>query len=838
MHKNNNLIGGLILKVFLKYIFKNMTEKKGRFILLLFSIAVSTALFVFSLGAVDVILEGEADTLKNAADGKEIGITSNTDDIFFTEKDFDAVSLKNFEGQLNAIGIINKDDEITYVKFVGKKDCNKYVQEGSMPKDSSEPVCAISDRTAKERNLKLGDKIKIAIGGEKKEYKIKAICAPSGCFYQDSKKEFTMVVPYDYLETIMNSGGKYNYMTAETSESDSVKAADDFNDENDRVKAVSLTDLSSQKEMTQSAAITFYIMFAIVCIICCIIINGAFKLIINERMKVIGTFMSQGATRKKIEYILLCESFLYSVFGAILGVGLGTVILCVVARETSPLKEYGIYMHFSVDPKLIIIGILFAIVMSVVSALIPARSVRKLPVKDVILDRMEIKNKKRISSFIIGVILLVLVIVGAFINADWTNDLSIVLTAGAFIGMIMLLPKFLEVLSDIFAKMFRSNTTLFLAFSNVKTSKLLRSNITLLVISFSAVLLIASVGKTMAEGVVAAYKDMNYDYEINNIIEGNADVCTTDGIVDKLESMKCIDKDFIVPMYDVTGKINEEAVIITGADPLKYAKLNGYLELTSDKYYKYFKELASSDDNTVIIPKYVAESTGKDIGDSIEVKVDSKKIKLKIVGIYDGKLWNNGRNLFVKPETLKNNLKIKEASAIAFNVVSDSKKAEKIFKGALADFGATYLSNKEKMEINMANNQQIVMLLGIFAIIALMVASIGIFNNITISFQQRRKEFAVMSSIGMYANKRKELVLAENMYCVVICIALSIPFTILVTKLMTKVLILLSLPWSLVFDWGAIPMYSATLVVIIFIASLSTMKNSKKINVVQELKYE
>lgn len=373
-----------------------MTERKGRFILLLFSITVSTALFVFSLGAVDVILKGNEDTLKNAADGKEVGISSNTEDVFFSEKDFDAAGLTNFEGQLNAIGIINKDDEITYVYFAGKKDCSKYVQEGSMPEKSSEPVCAISDRTAKERGLKLGDTIEVAIGGENQVYKINAICAPSGSFYGDSKKEFTMVVPYDYMETIMNSGGRYNYMTAETSESDSVKAADNFNDTNERVKAISLTDLSSIKEITRSAATTFYIMFAIVCIICCIIIHGAFKLIINERMTVIGTFMSQGATRKKIEHILLCESFLYSVFGAIFGVVLGTAILYVIARETSPLKEYGIYMSFSIDPKLIIIGIIFAVLMSVISAFLPARSVRKLPVKDVILDRMEVKQKKKI----------------------------------------------------------------------------------------------------------------------------------------------------------------------------------------------------------------------------------------------------------------------------------------------------------------------------------------------------------------------------------------------------------------------------------------------------------
>ncbi len=246
----------------------------------------------------------------------------------------------------------------------------------------------------------------------------------------------------------------------------------------------------------------------------------------------------------------------------------------------------------------------------------------------------------------------------------------------------------------------------------------------------------------------------------------------------------------------------------------------------------------TAEDDSVIITDYVAKETGKDIGDSIEVDVDNKKLSLRIIGKYNGKLWNNGRNLFVKPKIIKKGLNIKEATSIAFNIVGEPDTAEKEFKGVLSDFGVTYLSKEDIMKVNEANNQQIVTLLGIFAIIAMIVASIGIFNNITISFQQRRKEFAVMSSVGMNAKKRKGLVLAENMYCVVISIALSIPFTILVIKLMSKVLIVLSLPWSLIFDWSSVPIYSAVLAVVIFIASLSTMKNSKKINVVQELKYE
>ena len=120
----------------------------------------------------------------------------------------------------------------------------------------------------------------------------------------------------------------------------------------------------------------------------------------------------------------------------------------------------------------------------------------------------------------------------------------------------------------------------------------------------------------------------------------------------------------------------------------------------------------------------------------------------------------------------------------------------------------------------------------------MIVASISIFNNISISFQQRRKEFAVMSSVGMNAKKRKRLVLTENMFCVIMSIVLSIPYSTLLCKIFSKILVLLDAPFEIIFDWGTLPAYSVALAVVIFIASLSTMKKSKNISVVQELKYE
>lgn len=828
------------MKVFLKYILKNMTEKKGRFVLLILSIMISTALFVFSLGAVDVILDGYKDTLKNAADGKEIGIQSATSDVYFTKDDFEAAGLKDFEGRLNAVGIINKDDKITYVTLFGKEDCSKYIKEGSMPKDSNEAVCAISDRTAKDRNLKVGDNLELAVGGEKKSFKISAIAAPSGDYYADSSTNFSIVVPYEYMNDLLGADGKYNYMTANSSESDSKKASDSFNKVNDRVKSTSLTDLSSEKEMTDSLVSTVYIMFAIVCIICCLIIHGAFKLIITERMSVIGTFMSQGATKKKIEHILLMESFMYALFGAIFGVGLGELILFIVNRMTSPLKDYGIYMSFHVKPSLIVTGILFALIISLVSAWMPARSVRKLPVKDVILNRMEVKHKKGTVRFIVGTVLLAFSIVCAFITAGWTTELSFFILAISVAGLIMMLRKFLKLLSGALAKVFKKHTNLFLAFNNVKTSKLLRSNITLMVVAFTAVLSISALGKSMAEGVIDAYEKFNFDYEVSNIIDNNSDIATTDIIVEKLGSLDCVKKDTIMPMFSDWGKItdNDSTFILQGADPLKYAHYNEYLELESEKYYKYFKELDASDENLCVVTDYILKSTGKKAGDMIELELNSKKASFRIVGGIDGKLYNNGTIIVMKPEIAKKVFNLKEASNINFDIKGDAADAENQFKGFLADLGATYITKHNMMLENKKSNQMIVDLLGIFAIVAMLVSAIGIFNNITISFQQRRKEFAVLSSIGMNAKKRKELVLAENMHCVILSILIAIPYTLLSNRLMYNALKKMNLPLKLNFNWSTLPFYCAALALIIFVASLSTMGKSKKINVVQELKYE
>ena len=144
----------------------------------------------------------------------------------------------------------------------------------------------------------------------------------------------------------------------------------------------------------------------------------------------------------------------------------------------------------------------------------------------------------------------------------------------------------------------------------------------------------------------------------------------------------------------------------------------------------------------------------------------------------------------------------------------------------------------EEREQNVEANATIIDLLAVFSFLALCISSIGIFNNITICFAQRRREFAVMASVGMNKKKRRLLVLIESLFCTLLSIAASIPFTMMICGLVTKMMLANSTPMEIHYSWSQTPIYLAVLAAVIFIASLSTMRKSSKLSVVQELKYE
>ena len=824
--------------VFLKYISKNMMERKGRLFLLLLSIAISTALLIASLGMIDVMLDSFIQPAKIAAEGQNIAIVSNTNDVFFSLDDINPKGVENVKGSLALTGIINEDDEITYVLLSGRESYDGKLTSGTFT-NTNELTCVISDRIAKDKNLNVGDTMSISLNGEKKDYKITGIAASDGAFYNDKKTSFAMLVPYAQLNELVGADGKFNSVTAKASDEDAqIKdVVKSFNEANDKVKGSVLVDDSTSG--TESFTAGLYMMLALVCIVCVIIINGAFKLIITERITTIGTFMSQGATRKKMERILLMEAGLYGILGSAFGIAFGEGALVLLMRSFAPLKEYGIYPDFTVNVTHIIIGVAFAILLSVFSAWMPVRSIRKMQVKDVILNRVEQTHKKGLVRFILGCTFMGIAIVGYVSDAQWATDYSFIFLACAFLGLAMMARKFIKIVSGRITKLCRGNTTTYLAMNNITSSKLLRGNITLLIISLSAVFLIVSFGASMTDMIVSAYKDFNAEYIVDNIIPSNADKTTTETIVEKLKNTKGVKADSVNPMVQAWAKTGDAELVIESGDPELYGNFMQYLKLTTT-YKDIFEKYKADNNKGILLSNVIAKKTDKKEGDKIEFEINGRKSEFTIIGIYEGGLYDNGYTALMKPQDMKECYNITEAGWLTFDTdgTLSAEETEKNFKKTLADMGSTYMTKQEMEDNNVKSNKMITDILSVFSYMALLITSIGIFNNISICFQQRRKEFAMMTSIGMNASKRKRLVLTESMTSVVWALAATIPFSIVIVGLLTKMAYALDMGFDISLAWSSVPVFAAVTAVIILIASLSTMRKSSKLNVVAELKYE
>ena len=827
------------MKIFLKYISKNMFEKKGRFFLLLFSIAISTALLVASAGVVDVVVDS-FNAQYESGEAADVRIVSDSEEPYIDEQAVNSDKLTDMTPELAVTGIIDGEEKIRYVSLHGRKSFEGRMIEGDTEfireKVSGEPSCIISRRVAEHDGLSVGDSLKLFLSGEEISIKIGAISADEGLFYLDKPETFNLVIPYEYMNEKLGADGRFSYVQAKVSQGTVEDFVKEYNESHTGLEAVSI---KGEVFMDSSVSMGLYAMMAIVVIVSAIIIYGVFKLILTERMSVIGTFMSQGATKKKIERIIRMEGLLYGLIGGAAGCIIGEVLLFLINRWTSPLAEYGIYTEYSINPVYILIGMVFSVVLSVASAYFPVRSVRKYEAKDVILNRVEPKAGRVMVKRIIGGVLLAGAATVFFLSGDSKNMMSPYGFLAAYAGIVLLTPSIVKGLTWLLRRAFQGNSTLYLAMNNIHSSKLLRNNIVLIVISLSSVLMIASFGKSMTDLVTDAYDKANYDYSITGILNSDPAHSTTDKILEKLESMDEVKKDTINPTYSAEAKVDGEmTAILTGIRPEGFGDCyDRYFEVT-EKYRKEFDALEASEGREVLLPIKVQKKIGKNVGDTIEITVNSATVPFRIIGVYDGKVYNAGLCVLIRDEVMKKEFHVTEAHSIYFAGNGDAAKIEEEMKPFLKSLGATWSTKAEDTKSNDEANQQIVMIMSIFSYLAMIIASIGVFNNITICFFQRKRELAVMASLGMNRGSRAGLILAESMLSVAFSILLSIPFTILLASLLTGFCGFIGLPMNIVFSWAELPLYAGVIAVIILIASASTMQRSRKLSVIQELKYE
>lgn len=131
------------------------------------------------------------------------------------------------------------------------------------------------------------------------------------------------------------------------------------------------------------------------------LIYNAFSISVSERTKQFGLLSSIGATKKQLKKMVLFEALTVSVIGVPLGVlagvgGIGATLMLIGDKFRS--MGFPIDMKLSVSPAAIIIAAIVALITVLISAWIPSKRATKVSAVEAIRQNMDVKNTKPVKT--------------------------------------------------------------------------------------------------------------------------------------------------------------------------------------------------------------------------------------------------------------------------------------------------------------------------------------------------------------------------------------------------------------------------------------------------------
>ncbi len=821
-----------------KYLWKSITEKKGRMILLLLSVSASVALLVGTLGAVKSMTDSISGAYTNLYGDYNVGMSStNRENPFFNISGIKGIDILKSSKILNAGGYLSKDNK-KEVRMYGmslqdyKAFSNMNIIDNNDINQLNKDEIIISKKTSEEQNLGIGDEVGVTVLGKPYTYKVKAISVNRGLFTEENKEFFVIVASSETLSEIYGVKDLYTQLFVSVNAENLNAWVNEFNKSNQDINIVANKLYDEEKtaanvDMVRNA---MFIILGVVLLCTIFLIYNSFNLIVTERIPVIGTFLSQGSTRLRVISMLIKESFVYGVIGGIIGSLLGIAFIQILADVGNPLKSMGISPTINYEIPHFIIGFAFSIVLSVISSILPVIKIRKLPVKEVILNTISVQSKNSIITFIIGT---VLVSISAYLHVSAEASdyrFSIIEIFILIIGVIMVLPKLVQFIMYPIGKIFRNvNGILALAANNVRTSKILLNNIGLLVISIIVMLIINTIAVSFADGVKDVYGKMDCSVIVT-------DKSHVPGMVyEKITNLNDINKIYksnkISNSYlnnDENNKISIEAVA-----PEEWKDWNSYIRFDNED--KVLKELGS-DAEGIILCKTTAKKNNLKEGDTLRITYNNREVTLTVLGLLDSRMLGDYNLVNIK--LMRDKFHLMYPDTYYINTSQNADLLKESLERDLKGIG-TYITTKVEMEDR--NNRAMeptTNLLKVFAYIIILVGGFGVASNIVISFIQRKRDIVIISVLGLDKGQRSRLVLLEGLMQALI--ALGIGLVAVLGINLTLEDYIKSINLSLILKYPVESIFPAFVAVIALVAitSISSVLKSRKLSIINEIRFE
>lgn len=590
---------------------------------------------------------------------------------------------------------------------------------------------------------------------------------------------------------------------------------------------------STYGNIMKSMITMIIIMLSLVSIGCIVVIYNSFAISVMERKKEFGLLSSIGATKKQLSYTIFFEALIEGTIGIILGIGgayigIGTVILIInnLIGDILVLK-----LNLVTNIMFIIIPVIFMILVIFISALVPSRRAAKVSPIEAIRQNDDIKiNKKKIKT-------------GKLVN------------------------KLFGIEGEI-------------ALKNIKRNKK-KYRVTIVSLFISIVLFISfsSYMNYTIDTASSVMGEVPYDYQISYFGDDN-DIDALDKISEIIKSNDV--KEYvsysasnlsIIGNYTYSDEYLDFYKSAYGDDGikaltnLKYQYISIYI--LDDISYNKYKELIGLDkDSVILLNKFKGVSYGNNKRVNYDIPViNNGDINIKICNFDDNdedvdttKYCNKKiDNIFITNKSfdlieefsymsdfklivnkkLYDNISDSGTHYTQYNIISDNTdNIDKLTKELDKYDNVNYTNVKESMK--QANNMILVVKILMYGFIGLitLIGVTSVFNTISTSMALRKREFAVLRSIGLTRKGFNKILFFESLFFGLKSLIYAIPVSLGVTIIIHYALADMMSINSIVIPWKAIIISIVSVFVIVLLTMMYSTSKIKKHNIIEQIREE
>ncbi len=701
---------------------------------------------------------------------------------------------------------------------------------------------------AEEEEIEVGEYVELLTPNGLEKLRVVGLIAKEGP--GNTNNGVFGVIPINTAQQIFNRKGEYDQLDILLTDNNTNQIEDSRLELQSRLgEEVSVTYPAGQGQRMQQMLSNYQIglnfLSGIALFVGAFLIYNAFAMTVVERTREFGMLRTVGMTQKQIIIQVIMEAVTQGMIGSILGAAAGILGAKGLTGLMEPLLGADLSSDMTVPINVLILSVGVGIFVTVISALIPSiQAGRVSPISALRVRGKSQEGWMTRSGWKFGLGMLIVSTVILIWNPFSFDPQFILGSMTVFLmfgGVTLIIPATIH----IWEKITRPLTGLIYGKSgligsrNTERAKI-RTTLTLvaLLIGVAMVLIVRIMTGAFANDLVewiGAY--LGGDIYVHSNVSLRADIAK------QLNGVSGVSAATPIHYQEVeirTPNGDDEAITFMAIDPPTYSRVTNFVFADNNlEEIRLLTELNSG--GSIFISSVLAEKYKLGRGDELLIKTRGGfkpfNISAVVVDFYNQGLVVTGNRL-----DLRRYFRSNQVSTILIKVENDIEISE-LMTHIDHIYGKRYLLSLESNEVIREDIftllDQAFMMFDVMGILAVIIASLGIINTLTMNIMERTQEIGMLRAIGMTRGQVIKMVLSEAGLMGVIGGLIGLLFGILLSRIFLAGMTAMSgykLDFIVPIDGVIVGLVIA--LVISQVAAFQPARKAAKTNVLEAIRYE